>query len=458
MEKTRLIYSVKEITRRMKDLFEQNEDLQDVWVRGELSNFTHHSSGHMYFTIKDEGSRMKAVMFAGNNRYLRFIPKNGARVIIRGSITIYERDGQYQLYAREMQPDGIGSLYLAFEQLKEKLAQEGLFDPTHKKPIPVFPKTIGVITSPTGAAIRDIITTIRRRYPLGRVLLLPVLVQGEQAAGSISRAIQEMNRRMEVDVLIIGRGGGSIEELWAFNEEIVARSIFQSKIPVISAVGHETDFTISDFVADIRAATPTAAAEIAVPHLHELREKILRLQGRMSTAMKQQLRDQRNRLERAKKSYVFRQPGQQVYQYQQALDRLQDRLKGAMAQKSLGQRNRWKENYRMLLTFTPQAKLQGLAKQNEQIRHRLHRAMVTLWKDHARQTDHLIGKLDALSPLKVMGRGYALVFQEEEKKTLVKSIGDVDPGKQILVRLHDGELTCTVNGKKEGDIHGEKRS
>ena len=280
MRETRLIYSVREITRRIKDLFEENNDLQDVWIRGELSNFTHHSSGHMYFTLKDENSRMRAVMFAGNNRFLRFIPKNGARVIIRGSITIYERDGQYQLYAREMQPDGIGSLYLAYEQLKEKLANEGLFDPRNKKEIPLYPQTIGVITSPTGAAIRDIITTIRRRYPLGRILLLPVLVQGEQAAASISWAIAEMNRRMEADVLIIGRGGGSIEELWAFNEEIVARSIFHSQIPVISAVGHETDFTISDFVADIRAATPTAAAELAVPHMQELRENIRRLEGR----------------------------------------------------------------------------------------------------------------------------------------------------------------------------------
>lgn len=452
MKETRLIYSVKEITRRIKNLFEQDDDLQDVWIRGELSNFTHHSSGHMYFTVKDEASRIRAVMFAGNNRYLRFIPKNGNRVIIRGSITIFERDGQYQLYAREMQPDGIGSLYLAYEQLKEKLTREGLFDPQYKKPLPLYPKTIGVITSPTGAAIRDIITTIRRRYPLGRILLLPVLVQGEQAPFSISQAIDYMNQRNDADVLIIGRGGGSIEELWAFNEEIVARSIFHSQIPIISAVGHETDFTIADFVADIRAATPTAAAEIAVPHILELREKIDRLQDRMLGAMKQKVRDGRNRLLRAEKSYVFRQPGRQVLQYQQALDRLQDRLKYSMKEQIAAQQNRWKEQHRLLLSVAPDLKLELLYKQNQQFQHRLERAIKALWRDRLRQANHLMGKLDALSPLKVMGRGYALVFKEdEEKKMLVQSVKVVETGDHIRVKLSDGELTCEVHGKKEED-------
>ena len=452
MRETRFIYSVKEITRRIKNLFEQDEDLQDVWIRGELSNFTHHSSGHMYFTVKDEASRMKAVMFAGANRYLRFIPKSGDRVIIRGSITIFERDGQYQLYAKEMQPDGIGSLYLAYEQLKERLTREGLFDQQYKKTIPPYPKTIGVITSPTGAAIRDIITTIRRRYPLGKILLLPVLVQGEQAPASISQAIDHMNQRNDIDVLIIGRGGGSIEELWAFNEEIVARSIFHSKIPIISAIGHETDFTIADFVADVRAATPTAAAELAVPHILELREKIDRLKDKLLGAMMHQVRDGRNRLLRAEKSYVFRQPGRQVLQYQQTLDRIQDRLKFTMKQQIAGQQNRWKENHHRLLSVAPDLKIELLYKQNQQFQHRLERAMKTLWRDRLRQADHLMGKLDALSPLKVMGRGYALVFKEdEEKKSLVQSVKVVETGDQIRVKLSDGELTCEVHGKKEED-------
>lgn len=450
MKGTRYIYSVKEITRRIKTIFDQDEELQDVWVRGELSNFTHHSSGHMYFTVKDESSRIRGVMFAGNNRYLRFIPKNGDRVIIRGAITIFERDGQYQLYAKEMQPDGIGNLYLAFEQLKEKLSKEGLFDQQYKKPIPRYPKTIGVITSPTGAAIRDIITTIRRRYPFGNILLYPVLVQGEQAPFSISRAIDHMNQRLDIDVLIVGRGGGSIEELWAFNEEIVARSIFRSRIPVISAVGHETDFTIADFVADIRAATPTAAAEMAVPHILELREKIDRLQDRMLGAMKSQIHHGRQWLLRMEKSYVFRQPGRQVLQYQQALDRLEDRLKYTMKNRIAIEQNRWKEKHRRLLAVAPNVKLEFFDKQNQQFKLRLERAMKALLRERGGQVHHLIGKLDALSPLKVMARGYALVFKEEkEQERLVQSVKVVNTGDQIRVKLTDGELTCEVHGKKE---------
>ncbi len=247
-------------------LLEGNDRLQNVWVRGEISNFTHHTSGHMYFSLKDADSRLKCIMFASYNQKLAFIPREGAKVLACGNISVYERDGQYQFYVTQMQPDGIGSLFMAFEQLKKKLEAEGLFAPAAKKPIPRFPKAIGVITSPTGAAVRDIITTLQRRHPSVPVLLYPVLVQGKQAAPSIVKAIRDMNEMNEVDVLIVGRGGGSLEELWAFNEEIVARAIHASVLPVISAVGHETDFTIADFAADLRAATPTAAAELAVPH------------------------------------------------------------------------------------------------------------------------------------------------------------------------------------------------
>ncbi|WP_232282324.1 exodeoxyribonuclease VII large subunit, partial [Paenibacillus sp. oral taxon 786] len=250
---------------------ESDQVLTDVWIRGEISNFTHHSSGHMYFTLKDADSRIKSIMFASYNQRLPFRPKEGTRVIARGNVSVYERDGQYQFYVTHMQPDGVGSLYLAFEQLKQKLEAEGLFAPGRKRPLPRFPKTIGVVTSPTGAAVRDILTTLGRRYPQAAVILYPVLVQGKGAAPSIVKAIRTLNAMGEADVLIVGRGGGSLEELWAFNEEQVARAIYESAIPVISAVGHETDFTIADFVADLRAATPTAAAELAVPHTAELR-------------------------------------------------------------------------------------------------------------------------------------------------------------------------------------------
>lgn len=266
MAAERQVYSIKELNRYIRMKLDSDNLLSDVWIRGEISNFTHHGSGHMYFTLKDESSRIKAIMFASHNQRLPFIPKEGARVIARGNVTVYERDGQYQFYATHMQPDGIGSLYLAYEQLKSKLEKEGLFAEVRKRSLPRFPKCIGVITSPTGAAVRDIVITLQRRFPQVAIVIYPVLVQGKGAAPSIVKAIGALNAMGEADVLIVGRGGGSLEELWAFNEEEVARAISASRIPVISAVGHETDFTIADFAADLRAATPTAAAELAVPH------------------------------------------------------------------------------------------------------------------------------------------------------------------------------------------------
>ncbi|WCK53140.1 exodeoxyribonuclease VII large subunit [Aneurinibacillus sp. Ricciae_BoGa-3] len=455
MNDTRRIYSIKEITRYIKDQFDFDDVLQDVWIRGEISNFTHHTRGHMYFTVKDEESKMRGVMFAGHNRYLKFIPKNGTRVLMRGSITVFERDGQYQFYAKEMQPDGIGSLYLAFEQLKQRLEAEGLFAPEHKKPIPAYPATIGVITSPTGAAIRDIITTLRRRYPISRILLYPVLVQGENAARSVSQAISVMNERGEADVLIIGRGGGSIEELWAFNEEIVARTIFSSHIPVISAVGHETDFTISDFVADVRAATPTAAAELAVPHILELRERLDMLSGRLRTGLSYQTRQLREKLNRLQRSYVFRQPERQLIQYEQQLDKLVERLGRAASQYAIQKRNRYQSAHQKLLQHTP---VRQAARYREQVgtqQHRLKRAVEAIVRANGLKLDRHLGKLDALSPLKVMQRGYSLAFKTQGvRKTLVKSVAQVDPGDSLTVQLNDGSLDCQVWGIEEVKNNG----
>jgi exodeoxyribonuclease VII large subunit len=317
------ILSVKDLNRFIKMKLEGDNQLQDVWVRGEISNFTHHSSGHMYFTLKDAESRLKSIMFASQNQKLGFMPREGTRVIARGNISVYERDGAYQFYVTAIQPDGIGSLYLAFEQLKKKLEAEGLFAAERKKLIPRFPRSIGVITSPTGAAIRDVIITLQRRYPSIPILLYPVLVQGAQAAPSIVKAIEAMNRLGEADVLIVGRGGGSLEELWAFNEEIVARSIFASAIPIISAVGHETDFTIADFVADLRAATPTAAAELAVPHHLELKQQLSHHMQRLHAGLLLQLQRKQERLERLKRSPFLVNPRRQLLmQPAQRLDRL----------------------------------------------------------------------------------------------------------------------------------------
>lgn len=262
-------WSVSEATRYIKRLIENDTQLMEVWIRGELSNVKRHSRGHLYFTVKDANARMQSVMFAGYNQHLRFIPENGMNVLIRGEVNVYEPYGQYQFYAKEMQPDGIGSLHVAFERLKKQLEHEGLFADERKKPLPVYPKHIAVITSQTGAVIRDIMTTLKRRMPNIRVTLFPVAVQGHLAIDSIERALLQANQAALFDVIIVGRGGGSMEELWAFNEERVVRAIGSSSIPVISAVGHETDFTISDFVADLRAPTPTAAAEFAVPDVRE---------------------------------------------------------------------------------------------------------------------------------------------------------------------------------------------
>ncbi|MBO8170369.1 MAG: exodeoxyribonuclease VII large subunit [Bacillaceae bacterium] len=442
------IYSVKEITRLVKNVLEANSELQDFWVRGEISNFNHHARGHMYFTVKDEESRLRTVMFAGYNRYLKFIPKNGMKVLIRGSIGVYERDGQYQFYAKEMQPDGLGNLHLAFEQLKKKLEQEGLFSPDRKRPLPVYPKVIGVITSPTGAAVRDIVTTIRRRYPAAEVLLYPVLVQGEQAPRSISRAIAYMSQRTEVDVLIVGRGGGSLEELWAFNEEIVARSIHACSIPVISAVGHETDFTIADFVADVRAATPTAAAELAVPHLKEIHQKLDMLRMQLVNNLQQKLKEKRNRLESLQKSYAFRHPKNLVLQYEQRLDRAQERLLHRGSKMVDYKREYLKYQIQRLLVANPRKKLQNIQKERLRLNKELARNMHNRIREVRQHRAHLIGQLDALSPLKVMQRGYSLVYNEDNQ--LIKSVRKINPGDAVRVKMTDGQLDCQVWGIEEG--------
>ncbi|WP_198508041.1 exodeoxyribonuclease VII large subunit, partial [Bacillus sp. FJAT-42315] len=318
--------TVKALTKYIKRKFDADPHLTNVLVKGEISNFKMHSSGHMYFTLKDDQARMLAVMFSSANRSLKFKPENGMQVLIKGDITVYEAGGQYQMYVKAMQPDGIGDLYLAFEQLKKRLEKEGLFDADKKRPLPVYPKVIGIITSPTGAAVRDIITTIKRRYPVAQMLVYPALVQGENAAPSIVSAIEKANDDGRAEVLIVGRGGGSIEELWAFNEEQVALAISASQVPVISAVGHETDVTIADFVADMRAPTPTGAAELAVPHIEEVVEKVVTRKTRLIRAMSEKIRRERKRYETVKSSYIMRNPETLYRQQAERLDRLTEKL------------------------------------------------------------------------------------------------------------------------------------
>jgi exodeoxyribonuclease VII large subunit len=352
----------------------------------------------MYFTIKDESSLLKCVMFKTNCDSLKFVPENGLKVIVKGYVSVFERDGQYQLYAESMQPDGVGALHIAFEQLKKKLHAEGLFDAAHKKKLPFLPESIGVVTSSTGAVIKDILNVLDRRFSDVNIKIFPVAVQGEYASKEIAKAIKKLNELGCVDVIILARGGGSLEELWAFNEEIVARSIFGSKIPIISAIGHETDFTIADFVADMRAPTPSAAAEIVVPEKNILLNTVSSLDTRLKNALRNKTVKSRSKLERLTGSIVFQQPYNRVYQERMRLDILNKSM------------------------------LKALQKNKEASRAKL--AM-------------LAGKLDTLSPLTVLARGYSVV-KLKRNDNLVKSVKDVMHGDEIEINVADGKIDCTV--------------
>lgn len=398
-----VVLSVSQLNRYVKSIIEQDYNLQTVFVQGEISNFTnHYKTGHYYMTIKDEFSSIKAVMFKTANARLKFMPENSMNVIIRGRVSVFERDGQYQLYIDDMQPDGIGDFTLAFEQLKKKLAAEGLFDPERKKPIPAYPQRVGVVTSPTGAAIRDIINVISRRFPLTELILCPVAVQGEYAAPQIKAAIELFNKEQAADVLIVGRGGGSVEELWAFNEEIVARAVAESEIPVISAVGHETDFTICDFAADLRAPTPSAAAELAVPDSFQQQEMLAQAARRVSGAMADRLSYENARIELNKSALKRLSPANYVANLQVRCDKAQMSMDSA-------------------------------------VRH----SMAVMSKEFS----SLCAKLDAMSPLRILARGYSVA---EGENGILTDSAEVSQGDKIKVRLHKGMLECEVTNKTEG--------
>lgn len=392
-----VVLSVSQLNRYVKSIIEQDYNLQTVFVQGEISNFTnHYRTGHYYMTIKDEYSSIRAVMFKSANSRLRFMPENSMNVIIKGRVSVFERDGQYQLYIDDMQPDGAGALSLAFEQLKNKLAAEGLFDESRKRPIPRFPERVGVVTSPTGAAIRDIINVISRRFPAAELILCPVQVQGASAAGQIKAAIELFNAKKAADVLIVGRGGGSAEELWAFNEEPVARAVAASEIPVISAVGHETDFTICDFAADLRAPTPSAAAEIAVPDITALGELLSIFSRRMNSAVGGTLTHEKARLE-------------------------------ARAQ--------------LLKRLSPRNYIDDLAARCGGAGVRIDSAVRHSMEVRRGEIAALCARLDALSPLRVIARGYAVASSGGKVLT---SPSQVEVGDTIDLRLAGGELKCEV--------------
>lgn len=434
--------SVTALTKYIKRKFDADPHLRDVLVKGEISNFKQHSSGHMYFTLKDEKARILAVMFAGSNRSLRFTPENGMKVLLSGEITVYEQGGQYQIYVKTMQPDGIGDLYLAYEQLKQRLETEGLFSRTHKKDLPKFPNTVGVITSPTGAAVRDIITTIKRRYPIARILIIPAVVQGDYAPQSIVNALRIANELNEIDCLIVGRGGGSIEELWAFNEEMVARAIYSSDIPIISAVGHETDFTIADFVADLRAPTPTGAAELAVPHIDELMERILTRQSRLIRGMKEKIHFQRERLNRMERSYAFRYPQKMYEQKMEQVDKVTERLVRGAEHFFSTKKDAFSALHKRIEKKHPEELLILATQQHTKLEKELNRAMSNILSTKSRDFQQVISTLDALSPLKVMDRGYSLVYDTDGK--LAKSVNRFTQQDLLKVQMADGSLSCKV--------------
>ncbi|MCD1161330.1 exodeoxyribonuclease VII large subunit [Peribacillus frigoritolerans] len=439
--------SVSALTKYIKRKFDADPHLQNVYIKGEISNFKQHTSGHMYFTLKDEKARLLSVMFAANNKGMKFLPENGMKVLVKGDISLYEAGGQYQLYVKSMAPDGVGDLYLAYEQLKKKLEGAGLFLAEHKKPIPQYPKSVGVITSPTGAALRDILITIKRRYPIARIIVYPALVQGNNAAKSIAKAISMANARAESDVLIVGRGGGSIEELWAFNEEIVAESIYDSDIPVISAVGHETDFTIADFVADMRAPTPTGAAELAVPHLNEILERLMNRKNRLTRSIQEAVNFERTRLTRMERSYAFRYPHKMYEQKLEQLDKTMDRLGRTSTRYFMKKRDELNQLNDILKKQHPEQAVKNAKDELQQHAKVLRRAMEAIYRHKSQQFVHITATLSALSPLKIMERGYGLVFAEDE--TLVKSTQQVSKGDRIAVSIKDGTLECEIKEIKE---------
>lgn len=444
--------TVTALTKYIKRKFDYDPHLRDIYIKGEISNFKQHSSGHMYFTLKDEKARISSVMFSSSNSSLLFKPENGMKVLVRGEVSVFEQSGNYQVYVREMHVDGIGDLFIAFQQLKEKLESENLFSATNKKSIPAYPTTIGVITSPTGAAVRDMLITLNRRYPMGNVILFPALVQGPQAPKSIVSAIQLANQYDGIDVLLIGRGGGSIEELWAFNDESVARAIYASDIPVISAVGHETDTTIADFVADIRAATPTAAAELAVPNYIELKKVIVSISSKITTLLSHELKQKESALNRLDKSYAFRYPEKLYQQKVEQLDRILERLDKEKQRYYSNKIEKLQQLQNSLIKYHPEENVKNqFGKLVKQQKH-LNRIMKTILQNNEQQFKNATSKLNVLNPLNIMERGYSIAFDDEQN--VVKSKDQVKIGDSITVVVKDGRLLCEVKEQKESDIHG----
>lgn len=415
--------TISDLNRYIKAKFDMDTHLNRVYLKGEISNFKHHTRGHFYFTLKDENSRIAAIMFASSAKSVAFEPEDGMKVLVSGRIALYEATGSYQIYVDSMELDGIGNLYLEFERLKKELAKEGLFNKEHKRPIPRFPKKIGIITAPTGAAIRDILSTIKRRYPICETILFPALVQGTGAKESI---VKQLNKAQEydLDIIICGRGGGSIEDLWAFNEEIVARAIYNSKIPVISAVGHEIDFTIADYVADLRAPTPTGAAEMAVPNLVDLKSLIEQYKIRANEAVTNIIKKNRIKLESLQNSFVLKNPLSLYEIKEQKLDSYIDYLNQYMANKL----NHAKLMYEKV------------------INNKILKSPQSMFDKKKHQYELLLKTIEVLNPMKLLSSGYSIV---KSNGKVIKNSHDVNLDDVVDIELSEGKLKCSVIGKDE---------
>jgi len=443
---SRPIYTVSQLTTEIKALLERN--FAYVWVEGEISNLRSPSSGHLYFTLKDEFAQLRAVMFRLQNRLLKFDPEDGLQVVCYGRLTVYEPRGEYQIVLDYMEPKGLGALQLAFEQLKEKLAREGLFDPAHKKPLPQLPQKIGIVTSPTGAAIRDILQIIERRFANVHILLYPVRVQGAGAAEEIAQAISELNQWPGIDVMIVGRGGGSLEDLWAFNEELVARAIYNSRVPIISAVGHEVDFTIADFVADLRAPTPSAAAELVVRNKVELLQSLENLEHRLATASRVALEARQERL----LSLVHRlaDPRRRLSDQRLRLDDFFFRLANSIQQGLLRRAERLKLKADGLIHLHPGRRVGDYTHRLEQLSRRLILAMRAELRLFRQRTEGHMGQLQSLGPLAVLERGYSIA-RILPSRQVIRQASSLKAEDRVNVKVHRGEFTAKVEEIREND-------
>lgn len=437
--------TVSALTKYIKYKFDKDPHLGRVYLTGEISNFRLRPT-HQYFSLKDENAIISATMFQSAFKKIQFRPEEGMKVLVIGKVSVFEKSGQYQINIEHMEPDGVGALYLAYEQLKKKLEAEGLFS-LPKKPIPQFPKKIAILTSESGAVIQDIQTTVARRFPIVQLVLYPTVVQGVHAVNSILKNL-DLVEQEDYDVVIIGRGGGSIEDLWAFNEEPVVRRVAELSIPVISSVGHETDTTLIDFVSDMRAATPTAAAEIATPVLMEIHQQLRNLQTRLEQALSRQLQIKRERMQALANASIFQNP-ERIYQvYQQRVDQLEMRLQQMMQQSVQHKRQQLLKNHHRLELGSPSRRVQTEKQALQYLAKRLEQAQGQLMKDKKQQFQRAIQQLDLLSPLKIMNRGYGILQQEE---TIIKSVDQLEVNQELTIRLVDGTVRSKVTSVEKGN-------